>query len=215
MKRGNRRRKLAAMPPDGQGFPPLLPAEQAVRWLLEFEKADLGHSSPARLEEIEAGASRFLVWSMAAGWPPETKGFGLKSLRRFQEATRQGFRGYFENPPFGWTYRVTVRGGVWSPGALSSEGVRYDYSQYELADGPEIEIFSWRAAQYLRVLHRPLRRCARPECRRPFLPTGRQTYCTRRCSDTVRLARFRGKLAQDLEQREAYLYRRKLARKGT
>jgi hypothetical protein len=63
------------------------------------------------------------------------------------------------------------------------------------------------------LAHTPAGECLRscPACGRPFVAHGRQTYCTRVCSDRVRVSTFRKALAEDPERKEKYLTRRRKA----
>lgn len=178
-----------------------MPPSEAVRWLLAFAALDLDEVralSPARLEELTAGAHRF-----TDGVVPQTR-MRPNTLGALWIVAHKGLRDYFEGRR-AWEFTVKMFGAVF-------RGKDGRPLLHPLVEGNEVQRFSWRVAQAVHAVGPRLRECADPECRRAFLAERRQTHCTRRCSDRVRLARFRGKLAQDSDKRDTYNYRRKLAR---
>lgn len=65
------------------------------------------------------------------------------------------------------------------------------------ASGSSLNWFTWHAIQAIAAVGQRIKLCADRTCGKPFVATRGQRYCTRRCSDRVRLARFRRSHAQD------------------
>lgn len=187
-----------------------LQAEKLAHFLVWFVNADLdrlpatGRQAgsqdaldcvpPASLQEASALLNLYLH---GVPW----RGHSLKDMRRLQRAALRGLQAYFSTKE-GWTYQLTVKGAVqWSPTLPFNED----------GWGREDHLFAWRTRQLVLSLGSRLRPCANPTCKRPFLAIRRQQFCTRRCNDQVRFAKFQARHAKDNKWREKQLEKRRAA----
>jgi len=186
----------------GSVRPPMLPparAEADVRRLLEFASL-----TPARLSE-GGGAdwSRWFSGFVMEKEPEHDIILRPGALRALQRRAASLLTTYLAGQPV--TYDAIPQRGSLTRKADGTPILTVGMLASSLA------LFTWHAIHAIATVGKRLRRCANRTCRKPFVARRRQSYCTRECSDRVRLARFRARHAEDPAWREKVRSRRRLA----
>jgi len=138
---------------------------------------------------------------------------GPRLLAELRAVARQGLADYFAGKP-AFRYALPISGHVVrQPAGPGPHEPPRHVAAMQTQDLPQA--FAWRAAQAIAGVGRRLRQCANPNCNKgepkPFVATRRQAFCSRLCSDRVRLARFRAKHAKDAKRRAKLLAKRRAA----
>ena len=179
-----------------------IPVIEAARWLVEFEARNtsplMRYTHHPDWPAMRAKASAFILndYTVWRGERQVERLLPRGDILELQELVQKGFRELFNSAEGFAAWYVQVEGrqfgllrhpsGVISP--LTGEVSR--------------SAFMIRVLAVLQAIGPRLRRCADARCQRFFISNRRQVYCTRTCSDRVRLAKWRRDHAKD-EQRKA------------
>ena len=188
-----------------------IPPVEAARWLVEFAMSDPGslernphHSDWPR---IRARVKAFVLNDYAL-WQDQTHATKHKPLSKLDILK-------VKERVYGGLKKLFSREGEWT---LWQEQI--DEGQSGILRSPSGAIraftrevsrsaFILRALTVLQAAGNRLRKCADTRCQRLFIAIRRQEYCTRACSDRVRLAKFRARHADHrarakIQRRAAY-----------
>lgn len=164
---------------------PLAEARKDVKWLLGFVALDPNRLSPAAREELNGQVWEFILDQK----PRDRVDLDAAGMQALQRSARSIPTSYFEGKP------VSL-GNIRDEGHLARapDGTPQLFMR---SCGSAMGLFTWHAVRAIHAAGRLVRMCDNPRCRAPFVATRRQTFCTRLCSDRVRLARFRARHATD------------------
>lgn len=190
--------------------------KEAVRWLLRFAEQDVATLPDPECVTLCLDLYRFIGKydkasveigenmrrRLAQGEPRLRRHIEDVLLECQREAT-QGLTRFFDGR--GWTYHVALSG------SMHRAGGRIVWAEDK--EGVTSQVFAFCGVLLIREIGSALKQCPRPECGRRFVSEGRQAYCTRLCSDRVRVAKFRKGLEGDPKRKEKALARRRAAYK--
>jgi hypothetical protein len=182
--------------------------EALRRWLLRFAEVDFEHVDQATQARLREELSAFLALSRTS----EIAGSGSKRARRsLVPGLRQRF-GAWPSPSVehgsAIDEKVALQANRWIRDLLSNLGqdeitrfkpvIEYTLGRVShprgwaltyTAEGSDFDLFQLHAYRAFATWTHGLRKCVR--CGRIFVPRGRQTFCSQRCAETTRKARWR------------------------
>ncbi len=164
---------------------PLAQAEADVRRLLEFASLKLAGLS----EGAQADWSRWFTGFIMKKEPDIDILLRPGALRALQRRAASVLTTYLAGKPV--TYDAFPQGASVTRKTDGTPTVTIGMQASSLT------LFTWLAIHAIVTVGKRLRRCANRTCGKAFVARRRQTYCTRECSDRVRLARFRARHAED------------------
>ncbi len=165
--------------------------QDRLKWLLRFKDSNLDQLTPGGKLDLWLEAWNFHI-PLLDYLPGETAGIrmtsrNLRKLRRIQSDLRDGFQAIQDgrdwvlpSAPSEWRLKPLLRG-------QSRVRVATIYR------GSFPEKFFAAVADVLQQGWEVLRQCQNPECRKPFVPFRKQTYCQPKCSQDVRWNRVQAK----------------------
>jgi len=184
--------------------------EARARWLLDFAARDLGARSGADWLDLRWDVFGFLYPPSGAPPPfssgdtPGEPSCSEDQVRTMHSWLRSGLERLTSGKGDSWAVQIAT-----TPRLMMLGGHLVTLPDFD-SDGPGEYAESFRLQVY-EVLGRQapcFRVCAR--CRRPFLARKRQAYCTKKCSQDVRTAKYRASHREKVNalRRNAYSKKR-------
>lgn len=184
------------------------------RWLLRFGEVDFKHAEPDARTQLREELTAFLELSRM----PESAGSESKRARRGLAAKRRERFALWPSPSVeggsATSEKLALRANRWIRELLSNVSqdettrftprISYALGRVRHPQGwalthsakgkTEFDSFQSYSYQAFASWTHGLRACAR--CSRIFVPRGRQTFCSQRCAETDRKARYRDRKAR-------------------
>ena len=184
--------------------------EEAVSWLLEFANLDL--------DNISAGFKYMLWLDIKAFCVPllnrTEDGYNIEDRVRMEVDQYPPFTDLTDSEKQEDSFKIVTEiqialrerldslfaanatSGIAEFPELTASFVLYRHRDNRIEKNVQstvTDLFFLRTIELLLSMAERIRNCGNSSCQRPFVANKRQAYCSRKCSQQVRTARFRGK----------------------